>query len=73
MGKTELAKTVAEVYFGKEDYMIRLDMSEYQNKDSVSKMIGDQTGVIGYLTEHAQNAVRFNFALMKLKKLIQIF
>jgi len=51
VGKTELAKTVAEVYFGKEDYMIRLDMSEYQNKDSVSKMIGDQTGVTGYLTE----------------------
>jgi len=51
VGKTELAKTVAEVYFGKEDYMIRLDMSEYQNKDSVAKMIGDQTGVQGYLTE----------------------
>jgi ATP-dependent Clp protease ATP-binding subunit ClpC len=51
VGKTELAKTVAEVYFGREDYMIRLDMSEYQNKDSVSKMIGDQNGVQGYLTE----------------------
>ncbi len=51
VGKTELAKTVAETYFGREDYMIRLDMSEYQNKDSVAKMIGDQTGVQGYLTE----------------------
>jgi len=51
VGKTELAKTVSEVYFGREDYMIRLDMSEYQNQDSVSKMIGDQTGVKGYLTE----------------------
>lgn len=51
VGKTELAKTVAEVYFGREDYMIRIDMSEYQNKDSVAKMIGDQTGVLGYLTE----------------------
>lgn len=51
VGKTELAKTVAEVYFGREDYMIRLDMSEYQNEDSVNKMIGSPEGVRGYLTE----------------------
>lgn len=51
VGKTELAKTVAEVYFGREDYMIRLDMSEYQNEDSVNKMIGSPEGVLGYLTE----------------------
>ncbi|MEA3463862.1 MAG: ATP-dependent Clp protease ATP-binding subunit [Patescibacteria group bacterium] len=51
VGKTELAKTVAEVYFSKEDYMIRLDMSEYQHPDSVKKMIGDTTGTLGYLTE----------------------
>ncbi len=51
VGKTELAKAVSEVYFGDEDYMIRLDMSEYQEADSVAKMIGDQDGALGYLTE----------------------
>lgn len=51
VGKTELAKTVSEVYFGAEDYMVRLDMSEYQQADSVRKMIGDVDGTLGYLTE----------------------
>lgn len=51
VGKTELAKTVSEVYFGDENYMIRLDMSEYQEASSVNKMIGDAEGAIGYLTE----------------------
>ncbi len=51
VGKTELAKTVAAVYFGKDDYMIRIDMSEYQNSDAVNKMIGSPEGVTGYLTE----------------------
>jgi ATP-dependent Clp protease ATP-binding subunit ClpA len=51
VGKTELAKSVAEVYFGQEDYMIRLDMSEYQNSDSLNKMIGSPEGISGYLTE----------------------
>ncbi len=51
VGKTELAKTVAEVYFGNEDYMVRLDMSEYQEADSVNKIIGDADGALGYLTE----------------------
>lgn len=51
VGKTELAKTVAEIYFSSEDYMVRLDMSEYQEPDSVGKMIGDQDGTLGYLTE----------------------
>lgn len=50
VGKTELAKVVSEVYFGGEEFMIRLDMSEYQYQDSVKKMIGDENGVIGYLT-----------------------
>ncbi len=56
VGKTELAKSVSEVYFGDEKYMIRLDMSEYQLFDSVKKMIGDVDGTLGYLTE----AVRKN-------------
>ncbi len=51
VGKTELAKTVSETYFGSEDYMIRLDMSEYQLADSLKKMIGDPDGTLGYLTE----------------------
>ncbi|MFA5753955.1 MAG: ATP-dependent Clp protease ATP-binding subunit [Patescibacteria group bacterium] len=51
VGKTELAKAVSEVYFGDEDYLIRLDMSEYQYPDSIRKMIGDVDGTLGYLTE----------------------
>lgn len=51
VGKTELAKSISEVYFGDENYMIRLDMSEYQLSDSVKKMIGDVGGTLGYLTE----------------------
>ncbi|QQG52999.1 MAG: ATP-dependent Clp protease ATP-binding subunit [Candidatus Falkowbacteria bacterium] len=51
VGKTELAKAVSAIYFGSEDYLIRLDMSEYQNQDSVRKMIGDVDGTLGYLTE----------------------
>ena len=51
VGKTELAKSVSDIYFGSEDYMIRLDMSEYQHPDSVKKMIGDSDGTLGYLTE----------------------
>ncbi|HOZ53337.1 MAG TPA: AAA family ATPase, partial [bacterium] len=47
VGKTELAKSVSEVYFGDENYMIRLDMSEYQLADSVKKMIGDADGTLG--------------------------
>lgn len=40
VGKTELAKTVAASYFGKESAMTRLDMSEYQNQDSIARLIG---------------------------------
>ncbi len=56
VGKTELAKSVSEVYFGKEDYMIRIDMSEYQHPDSVKKMIGDVHGTRGYLTEKVKKS-----------------
>jgi len=51
VGKTELAKAVSEIYFGDEDYLVRLDMSEYQYPDSIRKMIGDVDGTLGYLTE----------------------
>lgn len=48
VGKTELAKTLAEALYGDEDMIIRLDMSEYMEKHSVSKMIGAPPGYIGY-------------------------
>lgn len=52
VGKTELSKALASEYFGDEDSMVRLDMSEYQNKDSIPRLIGfpgDERG--GLLTE----------------------
>nr|NIP32881.1 ATP-dependent Clp protease ATP-binding subunit [Candidatus Saccharibacteria bacterium]NIV04019.1 AAA domain-containing protein [Calditrichia bacterium]NIS37765.1 ATP-dependent Clp protease ATP-binding subunit [Candidatus Saccharibacteria bacterium]NIV71395.1 AAA domain-containing protein [Calditrichia bacterium]NIV99454.1 AAA domain-containing protein [Candidatus Saccharibacteria bacterium] len=52
VGKTELSKTVAEVYFGSEENMVRMDMSEYQDKASIYRLIGapgDKEG--GILTE----------------------
>lgn len=48
VGKTELAKTLAEIIFGKEDLMIRLDMSEYMEKHEVAKLIGAPPGYVGY-------------------------
>lgn len=51
VGKTELAKSVAQIYFSDEKYLIRVDMSEYQHPDSVHKMIGGPDGSLGYLTE----------------------
>ena len=48
VGKTELTKTLAEAVFGSEKDMIRIDMSEYMEKASVSKMIGSPPGYVGY-------------------------
>ncbi|MGN1299217.1 MAG: ATP-dependent Clp protease ATP-binding subunit, partial [Candidatus Scatovivens sp.] len=48
VGKTELAKTVAKVMFDSEDSIIRLDMSEYMESHSVSKIIGSPPGYVGY-------------------------
>ncbi|MEG0084995.1 MAG: ATP-dependent Clp protease ATP-binding subunit [Niameybacter sp.] len=48
VGKTELTKALAEVMFGDENAMIRLDMSEYMEKHAVSKLIGSPPGYIGY-------------------------
>jgi ATP-dependent Clp protease ATP-binding subunit ClpC len=50
VGKTETAKSLASVYFGSEDHMIRLDMSEFQEADSVSRLIGSASRPIGRLT-----------------------
>ena len=48
VGKTELSKALSEVLFGDEDSMIRIDMSEYMENHSVSKMIGSPPGYVGY-------------------------
>lgn len=48
VGKTELAKTLAEALFDSEDNMVRLDMSEYMEKHSVSRLIGAPPGYVGY-------------------------
>jgi len=48
VGKTELARTLAEALFGDEDAMIRLDMSEYQERHTVSRLVGAPPGYVGY-------------------------
>jgi len=48
VGKTELVRTLAEFMFGSEDTLIRLDMSEYQERHTVSRMVGAPPGYIGY-------------------------
>ncbi|MCH5185883.1 MAG: ATP-dependent Clp protease ATP-binding subunit, partial [Oscillospiraceae bacterium] len=48
IGKTELVKTIAEVMFDNEEALIRIDMSEYMEKHSVSKLIGSPPGYVGY-------------------------
>ena len=48
VGKTELSKTLADALFGKDSALIRVDMSEYMEKHSVSKMIGSPPGYVGY-------------------------
>lgn len=67
VGKTELAKTIAEIYFGGEDRMIRLDMSEYQDKTSIYRLIGslNEKGT-GILTEAVR---RQPFALLLLDEI----
>ncbi|MFE3164008.1 ATP-dependent Clp protease ATP-binding subunit [Streptomyces sp. NPDC059224] len=48
VGKTELARALAEVLFGSEDRMVRLDMSEYQERHTVSRLVGAPPGYIGH-------------------------
>ncbi|MGW6732318.1 ATP-dependent Clp protease ATP-binding subunit [Streptomyces sp. NPDC055013] len=48
VGKTELAKTLAEELFGEEDRMIRFDMSEFQEKHTVARLVGAPPGYVGY-------------------------
>ncbi len=48
VGKTELAKTLAETLFDSEDHFVRIDMSEYMEKHSVSRLVGAPPGYVGY-------------------------
>lgn len=48
VGKTELSKAIAEAIFGDEDAMIRIDMSEYMEKHTVSRLVGSPPGYVGY-------------------------
>ena len=48
VGKTELAKALATIMFGTEDAMIRVDMSEFMESHTVSKLIGSPPGFVGY-------------------------
>nr|WP_053955597.1 ATP-dependent Clp protease ATP-binding subunit [Inediibacterium massiliense] len=48
VGKTELSKALAEVLFGDEDALIRIDMSEYMEKHAVSRLVGSPPGYVGY-------------------------
>src|SRR6266498_878424 len=62
VGKTELARTLAEFLFGDEEAMVRIDMSEYMEKHSVSRLVGSPPGYVGYdeggqLTEDRKSVV----------------
>ncbi|MDZ4341801.1 MAG: AAA family ATPase, partial [Candidatus Binatia bacterium] len=51
VGKTETAKTLTEAYFGSEDYLTRLDMTEFQSEEAVAELIGSNARPVGRLTE----------------------
>ena len=77
VGKTELARALAEVMFGDENAMIRVDMSEYMEKFDVSKLIGSPPGYVGYeeggqLTEKS-DANRIGRCSTKSRRLIRMF
>ncbi len=64
VGKTELAKTIAEAYFGSESAMLRFDMSEYQRPDSVARLIGVPGGGQGGLLTEAVRRTPFAIILL---------
>lgn len=78
MGKTELARALAEFMFDNEQAMIRIDMSEYMEKHAVARLIGAPPGYVGYdeggyLTEAVRRKPYKVFCcLMKLKKRIRM-
>ena len=77
VGKTELAKTLAESLFDSEDNVVRIDMSEYMEKHSVARLIGAPPGYVGYeeggqLTEAVRRSPTRLFYSMKSKKLTRM-
>jgi ATP-dependent Clp protease ATP-binding subunit ClpB len=77
VGKTELAKALAEVLFDDESAITRIDMSEYQEKHAVSRLVGAPPGYVGYdeggqLTEAVRRRPYSIVLLMKMKKHIRI-
>jgi ATP-dependent Clp protease ATP-binding subunit ClpC len=55
VGKTEASKTLAQVYFGSDDYMVRLDMSEFQTPESMEVLVGGSRNPVGRLTSIIQD------------------
>jgi ATP-dependent Clp protease ATP-binding subunit ClpC len=64
VGKTELAKTVAETYFGREEAMVRLDMSEYQDASAIHRLIGMPGGTAGGVLTDAVRRQPFTLLLL---------
>lgn len=64
VGKTELAKTIADVYFGEEEDMIRLDMSEYQNQQAIGRLLGEPGEKRGGMLTEAVRAKPFALVLL---------
>jgi ATP-dependent Clp protease ATP-binding subunit ClpB len=56
VGKTELAKSLAEFLFNNENSMVRIDMSEYQERHTVSRLVGPPPGYVGYEESGQQTA-----------------
>jgi ATP-dependent Clp protease ATP-binding subunit ClpA len=78
VGKTELCKALAETYFGQEKDMIRLDMSEYMDRFSVSRLVGAPPGYVGFeeggqLTEAARRSPHSVILFDELEKVSILF
>jgi len=78
VGKTELVKALAEFLFSNENSMVRIDMSEYQERHTVSRLVGAPPGYVGYeesgqLTEAVRENLTLLFCLMKSRRRIQMF
>ena len=78
VGKTELTKALASYFFGSEEAMVRLDMSEYMERHTVSKLIGSPPGYVGYneggqLTESVRRRPYTVVFSMRLRKGTQMY
>ncbi len=68
VGKTETAKTLAQVYFGDESRLVRFDMGQYQRQESLERLIGSQTAGLGLLVSKAKDNPFSVFLLDELEK-----